>query len=92
MKNKELIMQKAYKGNTVVLISSTDDIFKIKLILKDTSKFDKIEIDESKVINYLINMENSTGLHKILKEKNEISRETYNTLYLVDARYYTFDG
>ena len=30
----------------------------MKLMLKDTSKFEEIENDQSKVLNYLINMEN----------------------------------
>lgn len=81
MKNKKLIIQKAAKGNTVALISRADYIFKIKPILKDTCKFENIEIYENKVLNNLINMENTvTGLFEILKEKNEISRENLSSM------------
>ena len=81
MKNKKLIIQKAAKGNTVALISRADYIFKIKPILKDTCKFENIEIYENKVLNNLINMENTiTGLFQILKEKNEISRENLSSM------------
>ena len=81
MKNKKLIMQKAAKGNTVALISRADYIFKIKPILKDTCKFENIEIYENKVLNNLINMENTiTGLFEILREKNEISRENLSSM------------
>ena len=52
MRNKELIIQKAGKGNIVVLLNRKDCISKIKLILADTSKFKKIQIDVSKVINH----------------------------------------
>ena len=38
------MIQKADKGNTVALINRADYIFKMKLILKDTSNFEKIEI------------------------------------------------
>ena len=69
IKNKELIIQKADKGNTVLLINRADYIFKMKLILKDTSKLEKIEIDYSTVPNYLNKMENIIiGLRKILKD------------------------
>ena len=44
MKNNEFMIQKADKGNTVVLINRADYIFKMKLILKDTSNFEKTEI------------------------------------------------
>ena len=81
MKNKKLIMQKAAKGNTVALISRADYIFKIKPILKDTCKFENIEIYENKVLDNLINMENRiTGLFEILTEKNEISRENLSSM------------
>ena len=81
MKNKKLIIQKAAKGNTVALINRADYIFKIKPILKDTCKFENIEIYESKVLNNLINMENRIiGLFEILKEKNEISRENLSSM------------
>lgn len=59
----------------------------MKLILKDTSKFEEIETDQSKVLNYLINMENRfISVFKILNENNEINRETYNTLYPVGPK------
>ena len=52
MRNKELIIQKADKGNIAVLLNRKDCISKIKLILADTSKFKKIQIDDSKVLNH----------------------------------------
>ena len=42
IRNKELIIQKADKDNTVVLLNRKDYISKMKLILADTSKFKKI--------------------------------------------------
>ena len=41
-----------------MLIKRADYTFNLKLNLKDTSKSEKIEIDSSKVLNYLIKMEN----------------------------------
>ena len=82
IRNKELIIQKADKGNTVVLLNRKDYNSKAKLLLDDTSKFKKIEIDESKVLNHLIHMENKiVELLKKLKEKQEISDKVYNVLY-----------
>ena len=39
IRNKELIILKADKDNTVVLLNRKDYISKMKLILADTSKF-----------------------------------------------------
>ena len=58
IRNKELIIQRAHKGNTAVLLNRKDYISKMKLILADTSKSKKIEIDDSKVLNHLIHTEN----------------------------------
>ena len=81
IRNKELIIQKADKGNTVVLLNRKDYISKMKLILADTSKFKKIQIDDSKVLNHLIHMENKiVELLKRLKEKQEISDKVYKEL------------
>ena len=59
MRNKELTIQKADMGNTVVLLNRKDYISKMKLIFADTLKFKKTQLDGSKVLNHLIQMENN---------------------------------
>ena len=59
IRNKELTIQKADMGNTVVLLNRKDYISKMKLIFADTLKFKKTQIDGSKVLNHLIQMENN---------------------------------
>ena len=56
IKNIELIIQKADKGNTVVLLDRKNYISKMKMTLDDTSKFNKIQIDDGKVGHNLIRM------------------------------------
>ena len=81
IRNKELIIQKVDKGNKVVLLNRKDYISKMKLILADSSKFKKIQIDDSKVLNHLIHKENKIDeLLKKLKEKQEISNKVYKEL------------
>ena len=46
IKDKELIIKKADNGITVVSLNRKDYISKMKLILADTSKFKKTQIDE----------------------------------------------
>ena len=70
----------------MVLLNRKDCISKMKLILVDTSKFNKIQIDDSKVLNQLIHMENKiVELLKKLK-KLEISDKVYNELYPTGSR------
>ena len=56
IRNKEMIIQKVDEGNTAILLGRKDYISKMKLILANTSKFKKIQIDDSKVLNHLIHM------------------------------------
>ena len=86
--NKELTIQKVDKGNTVVLRNRKDYIFKMKLILADTSKFKKIQIDDSKVLNHLIKWKiKLLNFSKNLnKKKKKISDEGYNDLYPTGSR------
>ena len=54
----------------------------MKLILANTSKCKKIQIDDSKKLNHLIHMENKiVEFLKRLKKKQEISDKVYNELY-----------
>ena len=75
VKNKELIIQKAEKGNAVVLLNRKNYISRTKLILVDTSKFKKIQIDDSKVIIHLVYMKNEiVQLLKRLKQEQVKTR------------------
>ena len=70
LKNKDIIVQKAGKGNTVVILNRKDYVCKMKNILNDSSKFRKAYIDHDKILNHLIHMENRvTDVLKNLREK-----------------------
>ena len=77
MRNKELIFQKADMGNTVVLLNRKDYISKMKLIFADTLKFKKTQIDGSKVLNHLIQMENNI-VELLTKLKEKKNRKTFH--------------
>ena len=78
LKNEDIIIQKADKGNTVVILNRKDYVCKMKNILNDSSKFHKVYIDHDKILNHLIYMENRvTDVLKNLRDKNEISSEQY---------------
>ena len=70
LKNKDIIVQKADKGNTVVILNRKDYVCKMKNILNDKSKFQKVYIDHDKILNHLIDMENRvTDILKNLRDK-----------------------
>ena len=93
IRNKELIIQKADKGNTVVLLNRKDYNSKAKLILDDTSKFKKIEIDESKVLNgkYFTWKIKLLNFSKNLKKNKKylIKSTMYYTLQVQSQVFYT---
>ena len=57
IEGKDLVIQKAGKGNTVVVTDHTKYLAGIKSLLSDSSKFMQLPIDEGKWINYIINLE-----------------------------------
>ena len=65
-------MQKADKGDSVVILNRKDYVCKMKSILNDRSKFQKVYIDHDKVLNPLIHMENRViNVLKNLRDKRK---------------------
>ena len=70
IKNKDLVIQKAEKGNVVlnvilikvVILYKKDYRLKMKKILSNNSKFHKLSIDQKQVLNHIVNMENKLFL------------------------------
>ena len=58
IKNKDLVIEKVDKGNTVVILNKKDYNLKMRKILNDISKFHKLSIDQNKVLTHIANMEN----------------------------------
>ena len=77
-KNKDIIIQKADKGNTVVILDKCSDISVIEEILNDNSKFSKLDIPAGKEINHIFNLEKRiTSELKLLKSNKIINKSTY---------------
>ena len=56
-KNKTIVIQKADKGNTIVILDKISYISAIKEILNDHTKFSNLDIPAGKEINYITNLE-----------------------------------
>ena len=86
IKNRDLVIQKADKGNTVVILNKNNCLAEMKLILCDSSKFQKLSIDQNKVLNHIVYMENRIiDVLKKLKNKKIISEKKYEDLYPVGS-------
>ena len=90
MKNENnLVIQKADKGNTIVILDKDSYLKSVETLLKDSSKFKNIPKD----LNYIISSEKRvTDLLKKFKNKNVISEETYNKLRPVGSKPGTLYG
>ena len=61
-KNKNIVIQKADKGNTIVMLDKISYIRGIEEILNDHTKFSNLEIPAGKEINYITNLEKKNYL------------------------------
>ena len=86
-KNKNLVIQKADKGNTVVIINKNDNKTKIKNILSDSTKFKKLEFGDNKQLNFLINNEKKLkDVIKPLYQKECLTKKEYDSIYPTGSR------
>ena len=77
--NKNIILQKADKGNSVVLVNKADYIKRMKELLSDVSKFKEITVEPGKEINLLLQHEGK--LIEFLKQiKSSVTTDLYKHL------------
>ena len=72
MRNKDIIIQKADKGNTVVITDKDKYIEGVKRAISDSNKFAQLNITTEKYLNYIINKK-FKQLFKDLLDNDKIS-------------------
>ena len=78
-KNKNLIIQKSHKGNSVVIVDREDYIKKMNDILYDKKKFWRINMKDNTLLNFAINQEKYVNkLRKKRVESNSMTEKTTN--------------
>ena len=78
--NKDIILQKEDRGNSVVLFNKTDYANRMKELLSDASKFKEITVERGKEINLLRQYEGK--LIEFLKRvKSSVTTDLYKHLY-----------
>ena len=81
--NKDIILQKADKGNSVVLLNKADYTKRMKERLSDASKFKEITVELGKEINLLLQHEGK--LIKFLKRVKSSVMTVYINTYIPRA-------
>ena len=83
IRRKDLVIQKADKGNTVVITDRENYLKGIKSLLSDNTKFIPLNIDQSKWLNYIVNLEKKLKEHfKTLEKDNKISEDEFKSICL----------
>ena len=78
--NKNIILQKANKGNSVDLVNKADYIKRMKELLSDVSKLKEITVEPGKDINLLLKHEGK--LTEFLNQiKSSVTTDLYKHLY-----------
>ena len=86
-KNKDIVIQKAEKGNIIVIVDKISYISAIEEILNDHTKFSNLDIPAGKEINYITRLEKRiTSDLKPLKDKEIIDKATYKNIKPVGSR------
>ena len=76
--NKDLVIQKSDKGNSVVVIDRADYLARMQEIVSDTSKFEKVRVKEDKDYNFMV--KENKNVDKILKSLLGLTDEERNKL------------
>ena len=81
IRNKDIIIQKADKGNTVVITDKDKYIEGVKCAISDSNKFVQLNITPDKYLNYIINVEKKfKQLFKDLLDNDKISKDEYDKI------------
>ena len=84
---ENVIIQKADKGNVVVLLDKENYLGKMKSILDDQNKFAKLKFNDKTIVKNLTDIEDK--IRKVLqplKEKGVLSNEIYNKIMPVGCQ------
>ena len=85
--NKQTVIQKSDKGNSIVIVDRVKYIEKMENFLSDQSKFQKITIKDDNLLNFITSQEKRNDkIYKKLVDSNSMSEETRRHLKPVRTR------
>jgi len=88
LKNQnDLIFQKADKGNTIVILDKSAYTKSVELLIQNPEKFEKLNIQAEKELNFLINLESKLKSKYLSMLKNKfIDEVTYSKICPTGSR------
>ena len=87
MRNKNIVIQKSDKGNSVIIMDKEKYIQGVKNVLYDSSKFILLSISQEDYINYIVNVEKKIRkLFNNLYDNNKISKDEFLKICPVGSR------
>ena len=87
-KNKNLLIQKSDKGNSIAIIVKSNYLEKMRNILADSGKFNQVSVAEDKQLHFIVNVEKHiTDLLRDVKNSEVIFETIYKRLKPRDSRF-----
>ena len=87
MRNKDIMIQKADKGSTVVITDKGKYIEGVKCAILDSNKFVQLNITPDKYFNYILNVDKKLKqFFKDLMDNEKISKDDYDKICTKGSR------
>ena len=92
-KNKDIVIQKSDKGNSVVIVDKETFIKRMENILSDERKFERVTLKNDAFLNFVVNQEKCIDtIFKNLVDSNSMSKEMRKSIKPVGTRSGTMYG
>ena len=92
-KNKDFVIQKSDKGNSVVIVVEETYIKRVENLLSNQRKFERVTLKNDAFLNFVVNQENRIDtIFKNLVDSNSMSKEMRKSIKPVGTRPGTMCG
>ena len=86
-KNKDIVIQKSDKGNSVVIVDKETYIKRMENLLSDERKFERVTLKNDAFLNFVVNQEKRIDtIFKNLVDSNSMSKEMRKSIKPVATR------
>ena len=92
-KNKDIVIQKSDKGNSIVIVDKETYIKRMDNLLSDPRKFERVTLKNDAFLNFVVNQEKRMDtIFKNLVDSNSMSKEMRKSIKPVGTRPSTMYG
>ena len=92
-KNKDFVIQKSDKGNSVVIVVEESYIKRVENLLSNQKKFERVTLKNDAFLNFVVNQEKRIDtIFKNLVDSNKMSKEMHKSIKPVGTRPGTIYG